>query len=103
MWSHKTKMGCCHYHRKVPMWEMEHHFEVLPVTPPKLVKRILKEEYADMAELLNNNVKLEHYQLLFKNEVSPCMYQSTEARAERSSRYSKLATLLYFICSSYLM
>ena len=45
---------------------MEYHFEVLPVTPPKLVKRILKEEYVDMAELLNNNVKLEHYQLLFK-------------------------------------
>jgi len=34
--------------------------EALPVVPPKLVKRIVKGEYVDMAELLNDNMEVEH-------------------------------------------
>jgi len=33
--------------------------EALPVVPPKLVKRIVKGEYVDMAELLNDNMEVE--------------------------------------------
>ena len=34
--------------------------EALPVVPIKLLKRIVKGEYVDMAELLNDNIKAEH-------------------------------------------
>jgi len=42
--------------------------KVLPVVPPKLVKRIVRGDYFDMAEILSDNMELEHRQALAKSE-----------------------------------
>ena len=49
--------------------------EALPVVPPKLVKRIIKGEYVDMAELLNDNMEAERQRALIESEISPYVSQ----------------------------
>ena len=49
--------------------------EALPIVPPKLVKRIVKGEYVDMAELLNDNMEVERRRALFESELSSCSSQ----------------------------
>ena len=42
--------------------------ESLPVVPEKLVKRIIKGDYLDMAETLSDNMEVEHLQALAESE-----------------------------------
>ena len=45
--------------------------ESLPVVPAKLVKRIIKGDYLDMAEMLSDNMQVECRQALAESEGSP--------------------------------
>ena len=49
--------------------------EALPVVPPKLMKRIIKGEYVDMAGLLNDNMEAEQRQAFMKSKISPYVSQ----------------------------
>ena len=49
--------------------------KALPVVTPKLVKRIIKGEYVDMAELLNDNMEAEWRRALMESEISPYVSQ----------------------------
>jgi len=42
--------------------------EALPVVPPKLVKRIVRGDYIDMAEMLSDNMELERRRVLAESE-----------------------------------
>ena len=42
--------------------------EALPVVPPKLVKRIVRGDYIDMAEMLSDNMELERRRALAESE-----------------------------------
>ena len=42
--------------------------EALPVVPPKLVKRVIKGDYVDMAEMLSYNMEAERWRALAESE-----------------------------------
>ena len=46
--------------------------ESLPVVPVKLVKRIVKEDYLGMAEMLSDNMEVECQRALAESEGDPC-------------------------------
>ena len=56
--------------------------DALPVVPPKLVKRIVKGEYVDMAELLNDNMEAERRRALLESEISVVASQQRSGRRE---------------------
>ena len=45
--------------------------ESLPVVPAKLVKRIIRGDYLDMAEMLSNNMEVERWRALAESEGTP--------------------------------
>ena len=45
--------------------------ESLPVVPAKLVKRIIRGDYLDMAEMLSDNMEVERQRALAESEGTP--------------------------------
>ena len=45
--------------------------ESLPVVPEKLVKRFIKGDYLDMAEMLSDNMEVERWRALAESEGTP--------------------------------
>lgn len=66
--------------------------EALPVIPGKLVKKILKGEFVEMAELLKDNMELE-------KGNSGRERPEPEDEPQGAARLSKLATVLLCLCS----
>ena len=56
--------------------------EALPVVPVKLVKRIQKAEYVDMAELLKDNMEAERRRMLSDSAFPPTHFTNRPVRRE---------------------
>ena len=62
--------------------------ESLPVVPSKLVKRIVKGDYVDMAKLLKDNLELERRRCLSEGEAGQGLLLQRSTRREISDLLS---------------
>ena len=74
--------------------------EMLPVILVKLVKRILKGENEDMAELLKDNMEAEMMRFLAEGEYGQGNIGQRMSR--RGPRHDELAAMLQHVCCRYL-
>ena len=56
--------------------------ETLPVVPAKLVKKIMKGEFVDMAELLKDNIKVERRRQASEGKLSQGHFGQAMCRRE---------------------
>ena len=73
--------------------------EALPVVPQKLVRRITRGEYVNMAELLKENLEAERRRALRRGGVTVDVpHQASE---KGGPRHNELASVLQHVCGSH--